>query len=278
MIKLSVYIVTKNEEQRLPLVLESVKVLADEIVVVDSGSTDRTEEISKQYGARFIFHQFQSIGHQVRYAEQCCKYRWVLRLDADEELSPELIQEILRVKHVPQHDGYKIRIADMYPGYQKGIRWAKHYKNIRLYNRDKMEMCGLLGQDRVEFKEKNIKVKTLHHLVNHYSYLSLKDSIEKYNRETELQVIRALHENKNYSPWRMVGASTLSFLKYYILGRHFLYGFWGFINCVNIGFLRFLKFSKYYEYRQKQKYIYPPVIPGTRQEQGADTDKSSVTN
>src|SRR6056297_321934 len=264
MIKLSVYIVTMNEEKRLPLVLDSIRDLADEIVVVDSGSTDRTEEIAHEYGARFIFNNFESIGHQVRYAEQLCNNKWVLRLDADEELSEGLITEIIDVKKYPEYDGYELRITDMYPGYQKGIRWAKHHKKINLYNRDKMEMSGQTGHDAVIFKEKNIKIKTLYHLTNHYCYLSLRKSLEKYNRATDLQVIRALEENKNYSPWRMVGASTLEFLKYYILGRHFLYGFWGFINCVNMGYLRFLKFAKYYEYIQLQKYTYPPRIKHKR--------------
>lgn len=260
MINLSVYIVTKDEEDRLPLVLESVKEIADEIVIVDSGSTDRTEEIARKYSARFIYHEFVSIGHQVRYAEQCCSNRWVLRLDADEELSPELAAEIKEVKKNPTFDGYRLRITDIYPGYKKGIRWAKHHKKINLYDRDKMEMSGLTGQDGVVFKTKSVRIKTLHHLANHYCYLSLRRSVEKYNRATDLQVERALLEEKNYSPWRMVGASTLTFLKYYILGRHFLYGFWGFINCVNLGYSRFLKFAKYYEHTQREKFEYPPKV------------------
>lgn len=259
MISLSVYIITKNEENRLPLVLESVKKIADEIVVVDSGSTDSTEAIVKRYGGRFIFHEWESVGHQVAFAERCCSHDWVLRLDADEELSNGLVQEILEVKRIPEFDGYRLRIGDMYPGYSKPRRWAKHYKLTRLYDRKKMAMSGRLGFDDVEPVAGNIRLITLKHFVNHYSYLSIRNTVDKINRETDFQVVRALDERKNYSAWRMVGAFSLEFFKYYILGRHFLYGFWGFINCMTLGYSRLLKFAKYYEYGERQKHVYPPV-------------------
>ena len=74
--------------------LESVKSLVDEIVIVDSGSTDKTEEIARSYGAKFLFHEWQSSGHQVKIAEDNCSHEWVMRLDADEVIPPSLAEEI----------------------------------------------------------------------------------------------------------------------------------------------------------------------------------------
>lgn len=96
--KLSLYIVAMNEEGRLAKTLDSVRGLVDEIVIVDSGSTDKTEEIAKSYGARFIYHQWESIGHQVSFAERQCSHPWVLRLDADEVVSPGLFDEIMETR------------------------------------------------------------------------------------------------------------------------------------------------------------------------------------
>ena len=85
--KLSLYVITLNEEKRLAKTLSSAKDLVDEIIIVDSGSTDRTKEIALSFGAKFIFHEWESYGHQVKFAEEQCSYRWVIRLDADEVIS-----------------------------------------------------------------------------------------------------------------------------------------------------------------------------------------------
>ena len=80
-------------------------------------------------------------------------------------------------------------------------------------------------------------------------YLSIHDMVAKRNLATDRQVDRAIAEGKRYSPWRMVGAMTLNFLKSYILDRYFLYGFWGFIHAVGVAHMRFMKFAKFYERR-----------------------------
>lgn len=252
MIPLSVYYVTQDEERRLPRSLARAAEVADEIVVVDSGSTDRTEEIARGFGARFIHNDWVSIGHQVSFAERCCTNPWVLRLDADEVLSEGLVKEILEVKRGPRFDGYRLRIGDVFPGIEKPSRWVKHYKLIRLYNREKMRMSGRFDHDDVVFGDSTPHVGLLVNFVHHYSLLSLEHLIGKGNASTGMQVKRALVDGKRYSPWRMVGASTLGFLKLFLLGRFFFYGFWGFIASVVYGQMRFLKFAKYYEYRQLQ--------------------------
>ena len=262
MINLSVYFVTLNEEKRLPLALEKAAQVADEIVVVDSGSIDGTEEIARRYGARFIFNRWESIGHQVKFAEQCCSNKWVLRLDADEVLSDELIEEIRKIKIKPEYHGYKLRIGNVFPGRDVPSRWVKHYKLIRLYNREAMEMSGRFGHDDVSFKIKNQRINTLRGFVCHYSYLGLNHQVEKRLFESDMQLKRAVHEGKHYSPWRMVGTLSLNFLKVFFINRFFLYGFWGFIFASGVGHLRFLKFAKFYENEQLKLHDYYPLRRG----------------
>jgi glycosyltransferase involved in cell wall biosynthesis len=236
-----------NEEKRMPMVLESVGGLVDEIVVVDSGSTDRTEEIARAYGARFLRHDWVSVGHQVKWAEEQCSHRWVMRLDADEVVPPEMAEEIMEIRRNGTKDAYTFRIGEMFPGMKRPNRWVKHYKLIRLYDRDAYSMSGRHGHDDVEKVRDDATSEPLGCMIHHYSYLSLHHLIAKGNTETDRLAERAALEQKGYSPWRMVGAMSLSFFKHYILGRFFLLGWWGFIHSVNLDFMRFMKFAKYYE-------------------------------
>ncbi|MBQ7197577.1 MAG: glycosyltransferase family 2 protein [Synergistaceae bacterium] len=245
--KLSLYIITFNEEKRLRKTLESTKNLVDEIIIVDSGSTDKTEEIAREYGAKFIFHKWDNVGYQVKFAEDQCTYRWVLRLDADEVVSPELFDEIAKIKISANKDAYIIPRGEVYPGMKHANKWVNHYKEIRLYNRDAWSNSGRFEHDDVIKVRPDATYGKCKNFIDHYSFLSIHHVIEKSNNYSDLIAKRAFVQKKNYSPWRMVFAGTLEFLKYYILGRFFLLGWWGFIHCVNLSYLRFSKFAKFYE-------------------------------
>ena len=104
MTKISAYIVTLNEEKRLGKTLEALKQVADEIFVIDSGSTDKTKEIAESHGATFLFHEWKNISAQKHYGQELCHNDWVFSLDADEVLSPELITEIKKEMENPQAD------------------------------------------------------------------------------------------------------------------------------------------------------------------------------
>ena len=259
--KLSLYVITLNEERRLGATLEAAKDLVDEILVVDSGSTDRTEEIARSYGAKFMFHEWISDGHQVKWAEEQCSYQWVMLLAADEVISPELAEEIREIRQNGTKDGYILRISDMYPGMKHVNPWVKHFKLIRLYNRDAWTMSGELCHDDVVKANPNATFGITKNFVKHYSFINIEQVVKKYDAESVRLARRAIIQDKNYSPWRMLGISTLDFLKYYILGRFFLLGWWGFIHSVNLGYARFLKFAKYYEFYHNPNVDMTPYIP-----------------
>lgn len=249
---LSVYLITLNEENRLENTLKAAAKVADEIVVVDSGSTDKTVEIAKKYKARIFYHEWKSYCDQKSFAEKKCSSDWVLMLDADEVLSDGLIAEIKQIKKNPTADAYKIKICDMLPGDTKPRIFAKTYNQVRLYNRKKANMPDDLTHDRVVWDE-NCRVEQLNGKVHHYSYVSLTQLWYKLNMYTDELVKTALEKNKKYSRLRLYTEMPRQFLIYYFKRRYCLYGTCGFWMATSYAYFRFLKIAKWFEYQALHK-------------------------
>lgn len=253
--KLSVYIVTLNEEERLENTLKAASKVADDILVVDSGSTDRTEEIARKHGARFVFNKWKDISSQKRFAQNACLHDWVLSLDADEVLSEKLIEEINDLKKIegsPSTNVYKVKIIACYPGQTKPGIFANHYNLVRLYNRTRATMPDNLILDRVVLGD-DCQVKQLKNEIYHYSYISLTKLWYKYNLYSDEQVKAAIATGKNYSKLRMIVELPAQFFRYYILRGQFLHGWWGFIAAMTSAYFRFLKIAKYVEYQMMKE-------------------------
>jgi glycosyltransferase involved in cell wall biosynthesis len=178
---LSVATVTLNEEANLGRTLASVR-WADEIVVVDSGSTDRTCDIAREYGARVIVEPWRGYTAQKNYALELCKKDWILSLDADEEVSPELADEIRGVLSGPRSlDGYSMPRKNLFLG-----RWMRHggfYPDpkLRLFRRGIAFSTGRDPHDRFEMKESN-RVGELKGALIHHTYPTLTLYLEHMNR------------------------------------------------------------------------------------------------
>ena len=248
MVKISAYIVTLNEEKRLGKTLQALKKVADEIFVIDSGSTDKTQKIAEKYGAKFVFHKWKNISAQKHYGQELCHNDWVLSLDADEVLSPELIAEIKEKMKKPEADAYKMKICDMLPG-DKKPRWlAKTYNQVRLYNRKKNNMPDDLTNDRVVVGEGAV-VEQLESKVFHYSYISLTQTWFKLNMYTDELVKTAVEQGRKYSKLRLYTEFPRQFLVYYFKKRYFLYGTCGFWMATTYAYFRFLKIAKWFEWK-----------------------------
>jgi glycosyltransferase involved in cell wall biosynthesis len=174
MLKLSVVIITRNEEKNIGRCLDSVMDIADDIVVVDSFSTDRTEEICKNKGARFFQHVFEGHIEQKNYAVTLTEYQNVLSLDADEALDDVLKKSIVAVKENLQYDGYEMNRLTNYCG-----TWIKHCgwypdTKLRMFDKRKGKWGGTNPHDKFEMYQGS-KTGKLKGDILHYSYYTIDD-------------------------------------------------------------------------------------------------------
>ena len=252
MVKLSAYIVTLNEEERLGRTLQALRQVADEIWVIDSGSTDKTQEIAEANGAKFVYHEWKNISSQKHFGQELCENDWVISLDSDEVLSPELIAEINAIKENPQADGYWVKICDMLPGDKKPRLFAKSYNLVRLYNRKKCNMPDDLTNDRVVLGD-GATTAQLKNKIYHYSYLSLTKTWFKLNMYTDELVKTAIIQGRYYTHLRLYTEFVRQFFCYYFIKRYFLYGTCGFWMATTLAYFRFLKIAKWFEWRALNK-------------------------
>jgi glycosyltransferase involved in cell wall biosynthesis len=245
----SVFIITKNEGDRLGRTLQAITCLADEVIVVDSGSTDNTVAIAEAAGARVIVNApFPGYGPQKRFAEEACRNDWVLNIDADEVVLPALRDEITRLFSGGHDlaDAYAIRIIDMLPGESAPPPLAYSVSPVRLYRLSKGRYRNSPVHDRVVL-EAGARVGRLKTPILHYSTTSLGDQMEKLQRYTTLQANEILASGRVPSRLRIITEFPLSFLKSYIGRRYALRGLYGYLVAINHAYYRTLRLAKVYE-------------------------------
>jgi len=228
MIKISAAIISYNEEKNIERCLLSLIGVVDEIVVVDSLSTDRTKEICSKYGVRFIENPFPGHVEQKNKAMESATHPYVLSLDADEELSPRLKKSILAAKENWKADGYYFNRLNNYCG-----RWIKHSgwypdQKLRLWDRQKGKWGGLNPHDKVVM-EPGSKIVHIKGDLNHYSYYSKEEFLERTSKYSHISAKSLYLQGKKPSYLKMIFSPVWRFIKGYILGYGFLGGSDGFI-------------------------------------------------
>jgi glycosyltransferase involved in cell wall biosynthesis len=224
MVSLSAVIITFNEQRNIGRCIDSLLAVADEIVVLDSLSTDQTASICKQY-PQVRFHTQPFLGHiaQKNAAVSLANNDWVLSLDADEELSPELISSILQMKSDPQADGYSMNRLTSYCG--KWIRHCGWYpdRKIRLFHRSKGRWSGVDPHDKYTL-DSDARLSHLKGDILHYSYVEpseLRTQTEKFARIGG----DALFKSGKGSKWvKMFFSPMFRFIRAYVLKLGFLDG------------------------------------------------------
>jgi glycosyltransferase involved in cell wall biosynthesis len=226
-ISLSAVIITFNEERNIERCLNSLKDVADEIVVIDSFSTDKTEEICKKYGVKFIQNPFEGHIQQKNFAIDAASHDWILSLDADEALTEELKKSILEVKGKPTFAGYRMNRLTNYCGH-----WVKHCgwypdTKVRLVDRTKARWVGVNPHDRLDLYE-NKESGFLNGDILHYSYYTREDHLKQIEYFGNIAA-RELYDRGGKTNLLMIAVKVVAqFIKSYFLKSGFLDGPTGF--------------------------------------------------
>jgi glycosyltransferase involved in cell wall biosynthesis len=244
MIQLSAVIITFNEEKNIRRCLDSLKGIADDIVVVDSFSTDRTEKICMEKGVRFVQHGFDGHIEQKTWAITQAKFPYILSLDADEELSDELKKNILEAIMKWEKDGYYMNRLNNYCG-----QWIRHCgwypdRKLRLFDSRKGMWGGENPHDRYEMTGGDKMTGFLKGDILHYSYYSVE---EHYRQAEKFAGIasQAMHSKGMRTSAVMIYAKTVfKFFRNYIIKLGFLDGKYGFTISRIAAWETYLKYSK----------------------------------
>lgn len=239
--KISAVLITLNEAHALPKTLDALA-WADEIIIVDSGSSDTTVAIAEAAGCRVFFRAFDGFGTQKQFAVAQATHPWVLAIDADEVVSDSLRDEIQALlKTEPKHSGYYLPISLVFLG--KVLRFGGEYrmKHLRLFDKRK----GTFSADRVHEKVQiQGSIGALQQQVFHESYANLHDYIHKFNHYTSQAATQLAREKPRPSILKIILRFPLTFLKIYLVKGGFLDGYPGFIWAVLSGLYPMLKYAK----------------------------------
>jgi len=239
--KISATIITYNEERNLPRAIESLR-CCDEILVVDSGSTDRTVELAERLGARVIEANWRGYAGQKNYASDQASHDWILSLDADEALSEDLEAEIWQLKkNGPTYDSYTVPRLAQYLG--KWILYSGWYpdRKMRLFDRRKSCWVGDYVHESVKV---NGTVGELKGNLLHYTCGSLTEHLKTMDRYTTLAAEEIVARKKHVGLRQLLLDPPWTFIKSYFFQRGFQDGIEGLAVAYMAAIYTFLKYAK----------------------------------
>ncbi|NOU23369.1 MAG: glycosyltransferase family 2 protein [Methyloglobulus sp.] len=243
--KITVTIITLNEEEFIKDCIESAWKIADEIIVVDSHSTDKTREIAESLGARVYEHSYMGDGLQKDYGVQFAKNDWILHMDADERLDEQMAAEIQGINYAETtYDAYAFRRKN-----HIGTRWQKVWYPdymVRLYHRNRCRFSPIIVH--TSLTTKNYKRMQGH--IIHYSFKDLSDCFIRADKYSKLDAKILFDNNRKVNAWDPAVHGIVSFIKFFFLKQGFIYGLDG-LTASLIGALRsYLKYAHVIEMHQ----------------------------
>lgn len=241
--ELSVVIITFNEERNIARCIDSVKDFADDIVVVDSFSTDKTQKICEEKNVRFVQHKFEGHIEQKNWAITQAKYPFILSLDADEAPDEVLKESINEARKSTSFDGYTMNRLTNYCG-----KWIKHCgwypdKKLRLWNSQKGKWGGINPHD-IYLMELGSSICHLKGNLLHYSYYSISDHMLQANKFSDISAKALFEKGYKASMFKRYFSPKFKFFRDYILKLGFLDGYYGYVICKISAHAAFLKYVK----------------------------------
>src|SRR5690554_1020525 len=246
--KVSCVSIAKNEQNTISRCLDSVGWM-DEIIVVDTGSTDHTVEICHQYGVKVFEIKWTGFGNAKRFAVEQASYDWIFSIDCDEVMTSDLQKKIRRILEQPElFEGYCIKRCTYYLG--KQINWCgwNHDYPLRLFNRKYGTFNNAIVHESVCLCGRKGRIEE--HLL-HYSYPDIKTHISKINHYTELGAKRLLEKGKKSSPVAAYEHGLVKFIKMYFIQQGFLDGIEGLILAIVSAFGVHLKYLKLWQKKRE---------------------------
>lgn len=236
-------IITKNEERNIGRCLESLQGVADEVVVVDSGSTDQTETICREHGARFVHHDWEGYSAQKNYANSLATHPWLLSIDADESLSPTLRESLLKVKAEGLDRGavYGFNRLTNYCGH-----WIRHCgwypdRCTRLWHKGMASWDGII-HETLTYSRQPTHVHLAGDLL-HYSYYSVADHLQRMTKYAPLTAQKAFDAGQHCSLLGVILRPMWTFFRTYFFKRGFLDGSAGYTVSRMSSYNTFLKYT-----------------------------------
>ncbi|MDR0971892.1 MAG: glycosyltransferase family 2 protein [Bacteroidales bacterium] len=251
---ISAVVITFNEERNIERCILSLRDVCEEILVADSLSTDKTKEICLNYGVKFLEHPFEGYVKQKNWALNQAKYDWILSLDADEALSEELKNSILKVKTLDNlSDSYMFNRLTNYCN----LRWIKHSgwypdRKVRLFRKDSGKWEGISLHEKFQIKEGK-KLEWLKGDLLHYTCNTLAEHIEQVNKFSTIASEELFLKGKKVGIVSIYIKSSWKFIRDYFFNMGFLDGMQGYWICKIGAFSTFLKYSKLKEKNKKKE-------------------------
>lgn len=224
-VRISAYLITLNEGEHLDEVLASLGGV-DEIVIMDSGSTDNTLAIAHQHGARVIHQPWLGFARQKAKAMEACSHEWLINLDGDEVLPPGAIDSIRQAIHEHPNHCFAIKRDDLFMGAPMTGRRMRYFKRIYPKSQSKWRETDLV-HEHIDIKLPCINLPIV---FKHYGYDTIDKMLLKMNQYAKLKAEQRRQKGRPFSIARLLVIFPLAFLKVYLLNRHIACGWRGFIR------------------------------------------------
>lgn len=238
---ISVVIIAKNEAHIIAKTLQSLQGISDDIIIVDNGSTDGTQEISKEYNARVIQTDWHGYGPTKNIGINAAKYNWILNLDADEVVDEELKKEILQLQLLNEEEVFEMRFKNLFLG-----KWIKHGewgtdKHIRLFNRSKIRWDDAAVHEKLTLSP-TTEVTLLNGHILHHTTSSLEEYEQKTNDYAKLNAKKYFDQGRKYNSFKLFLSPSFSFIHNFFFRLGFLDGKEGYIIAKNTARYTYLKY------------------------------------